>query len=308
VCSYLDSLDTYHSPDPVGAKRIGLLFSSAQIDYRLDPKFVGDIPDIRVGDEVFSDGCGLISKRLAVQLSKAKKIIFRGVRYTPVVFQIRCAGSRCCSDSIIQSIIHRYLGYKGVLMLHPELDEKKEHLAEFRKSMKKFTTTVDHTFSVVGHSRPYTFGRLNNDIIVLLSSLGVSNEKLLAKQREYFDWVSDASKDVIKAVDFLSCLEAYSLAERALLEGLETEAVRKEIRRLQNAELAGARQAETKKFKSRMMIHKSRRLYGVCDPFQVLKEGEVQLRITESRKGPSTPIHADVIIVRNPCLHPGTSF
>ena len=101
MCSYLDSLDTYHSPDPVGAKRIGLLFSSAQIDYRLDPKFVGDIPDIRVGDEVFSDGCGLISKRLAVQLSKAKKIIFRGVRYTPVVFQIRCAGSRCCSDSII---------------------------------------------------------------------------------------------------------------------------------------------------------------------------------------------------------------
>ena len=72
-----------------GSKRIGLLFSSAQIDYNLDPRWVADIPDISVGDEVFSDGCGLISKRLAVQLSKRKQIIYRGARYTPTVFQIR---------------------------------------------------------------------------------------------------------------------------------------------------------------------------------------------------------------------------
>jgi hypothetical protein len=193
-------------------------------------------------------------------------------------------------------------------MLHPELDERKEHLAEFRKSMKKFSTTVDHTFSVVGHSKPYTFGRLNNDIIVLLSSLGISNEVLLAKQQEYFEWVSGASKGIVKAVDFLSCLEAYPFVERVLLDGLNDEKVRKEIRRLQSAEVAGSRQAETKKFKSRMMIHKSRRLYGVCDPFQVLEEGEVQIRITTSRKGPSTLVHGDVIIVRNPCLHPGKIF
>ena len=78
------SLKTY-----LGAKRIGLLFSSAQIDYELNPVWVDDIPDIKLGDEVFSDGCGLISKRLSIQLSRAKKIIFRGIRYTPVVFQIR---------------------------------------------------------------------------------------------------------------------------------------------------------------------------------------------------------------------------
>jgi len=75
--------------DHLGAKRIGLLFSSAQIDYHLDPVWIDDIPDIKLGDEVFSDGCGLISQRLSVQLSKARKIIFRGTRYTPVVFQIR---------------------------------------------------------------------------------------------------------------------------------------------------------------------------------------------------------------------------
>ena len=72
-----------------GAKRIGLMFSSAQIDYNLDPRFIADIPDITLGDELFSDGCGLMSRRLAIPVSKAKRIIFRGIRYTPTVFQIR---------------------------------------------------------------------------------------------------------------------------------------------------------------------------------------------------------------------------
>lgn len=194
-------------------------------------------------------------------------------------------------------------------MLHPELDNAKTHVAQFRKSMKKFNTTVDQSFSVVGYSKPYTFGRLNNDIIVLLSSLGVTPEALLAKQQEYFDWISGAAKDAIKAVDFLSSLGAYPSAERVLLDGLESETVQREIRRLQNAEVAGfkaeAGGGDKDKFKSRMIIHKSRRLYGVCDPFQVLKEGQVHIRITASRKGATTPIHGDVIIVRNPCLHPG---
>jgi regulator of nonsense transcripts 1 len=183
-----------------------------------------------------------------------------------------------------------------------------KYLAQFRKSMKKFNTTADHTFSVVGHSKPYSFGRLNNDIIVLLSSLGVTDAALLAKQQEYFEWISAASKDPVKALDFLACLESFPLAERALLEGVESEQVKREIKRLQNMEVVGSRQAQTNKFKSRMIVHKSRRLYGVCDPYQVLKEGQVHIRITVSRKGQTTPIHGDVIIVKNPCLHPGVLF
>ena len=59
------------------------------MDYILDPKYIKDIDDIKIGDENFSDGCGLISKRLAAQLSKSMGIIFRNARYTPCVFQIR---------------------------------------------------------------------------------------------------------------------------------------------------------------------------------------------------------------------------
>jgi regulator of nonsense transcripts 1 len=72
-----------------GAKRIGLLFSEAEVYWDLNPELTADIPDIKVGDEVFSDGCGLISRRFANLLSHKKHIIFRTSRYTPSVFQIR---------------------------------------------------------------------------------------------------------------------------------------------------------------------------------------------------------------------------
>lgn len=192
-------------------------------------------------------------------------------------------------------------------MLHPQLDVvDKQHLVHFRKSMKKFSTTTDHTFSIVNYSKPYSFGRLNNDVIVLLSSLGITNEKLLAKQLQYFQWISDASKDPMKAFDLLSSIGEYDLAEKVLLNGLDDPKVSGKINSIQLSEIAKFKN-DRGKGKSRIFVRDSRRLFGVCDPFQVLKEGEVQIRITAARKGQSTPIHGDVLVVRNPCLHPGIS-
>lgn len=84
----------------LGAKRIGLLFTGASIDYDLRPEFTEDIGDVMVGDENFSDGCGLISRRLAVALCRQKKIIFRGVRYVPAVYQIRCVKCRAITQRL----------------------------------------------------------------------------------------------------------------------------------------------------------------------------------------------------------------
>lgn len=111
-------------------------------------------------------------------------------------------------------------------------------LIKFRKSMKKFTTTQDHSFSVVGYSKPYGFGRLNNDVIVLLSSLGIADEKFVAKQREYLRWIEEASTDVTKAIDFVSTLDNYNLAERILLDGLDDGAVSRDIRKAQTSEVS----------------------------------------------------------------------
>jgi hypothetical protein len=193
-------------------------------------------------------------------------------------------------------------------MLHPEMDKDKTitHLVEFRKSMKKFTAEKNTTFSVVDYSKPYSFGRLNNDIIVLLSSLGISNDALLAKQQNYFDWISASSSDTLKACDFLAAMNEYDLAQKVLFRGIEDLEMSREVSKLQRKEISSFKNERTNKGRTRMIIEKSRLLFGVCDPFRVLKEGQVHIRIS-GPKGHTTPIHADVLVVRNPCLHPGSS-
>jgi hypothetical protein len=187
-------------------------------------------------------------------------------------------------------------------MIHPPLDLAKTHLAQFRDSMKKFTATRDNTFSVVDYSKPYAFGRLNNDIIVLISSLGISNDVLLQKQREYFSWIREASQSVSSAVDFLSCLGNFPAAEKVLLRGLEDASVQKDIRSSQKSEINSF--GKNGKTRVRMMIHKSRLLFGVCDPYGLLEEGQVHVRIM-TQHGATSLHETDVLVVRNPCLHPG---
>lgn len=54
------------------------------------------------------------------------------------------------------------------------------------------------------------------------------------------------------------------------------------------------------------MIPKSRLLFGICDPRGTLKEGECMVRIILHGNGQSVALHgAEVIVTRNPCLHPG---
>jgi hypothetical protein len=173
--------------------------------------------------------------------------------------------------------------------------------------MKKFKATSNNTFSVVEHSMPYKFGRLNNDIIVLLSALGVSNEALLKKQQEYFDWIVAASTEPTAALDLLSCMDRYDLVKRLLLDGFDTREVQDGIRAVQSKEINSFLHEVTAKPKSRMIIKKSRLLFGVCDPYQILRDGEVFVRIMEGRKSIRTLSSGDVMVVRNPCLHPGQS-
>lgn len=117
------------------SKRIGLLFSVAEMATTVDPNRCEDIQDIETNNYTFTDGCGLISPHLAQELSRRVEIAFRNIRYTPSVFQIR------------------YRGYKGVVMLDPSMRGKT--LVKFRKSMKKFSGGSDCSFSVVDYSKVF---------------------------------------------------------------------------------------------------------------------------------------------------------
>ncbi|KAL9615082.1 MAG: hypothetical protein Q9167_000505 [Letrouitia subvulpina] len=265
------------------AKRIGLLFSTAQMALNLQPDRCQDIPDVTRDNYIFTDGCGLISKRLAKLLVQKVDIRYRAKRYTPSVFQIR------------------YRGYKGVLMLEPRL--KGQIQAQFRDSMKKFTGGDDLSFSVVEHSKPYSFGVLNDEIILLLSALGVPDANIMRKQESYLQFLSDATRVPEDAFRFLSFVDETVLAERVLLEGIES--VQPSIEKLVNREYNKTLNKRDEQ-RCRILIQQSRLLFGVCDLRNVLKEGECVIRITTEGDGtPRAIVGTEVVVTRNPCLHPG---
>jgi len=133
---------------------------------------------------------------------------------------------------------------------------------------------------------------------------------LLAKQAQYLDFLRDAGLGYSQAAfQFLSHVDRIDLAEKLLMDGVES--VRSTLRSLvkqEHARMINKRDEQ----RCRIMILKSRLLFGVCDPtakdgsLGVLKEGECFVRITQPGDGRAqTIINTEVLVTRNPCLHPG---
>lgn len=287
VSRKIEALGDFTTMKTVGkkAKRIGLLFSVARAVLDISPARVQDIPDIEVGDYIFTDGCGLVAPSLARELARRMRIVFRDRRYTPSVFQIR------------------YRGYKGVVTVDPRMVNEKQPLLKMRKSMKKFHATKDNSFAVVEHSKPYSYGFLNDEHIVLLEALGVTRETLLRKQDEHFQLLASARTDFREAFRFLSYVNKPELAEKLLLDGIES--VTPQIDKLIGAEHAKMVNKRNEQ-RCRIFVGRSRLLFGVADAWGVLKEGECHVRITLEGNGQAqTLTNTEVSVIRNPCLHPG---
>jgi len=152
--------------------------------------------------------------------------------------------------------------------------------------------------------KPYSFGNLNDEVILLLHSLGIPAETLLRKQQAHLDFLSDATVESRAAFRFLMYINQHELAERVLLESLDD--LRPSVARLVNAEYAKMTKPRNDEQKSRISIPKSRLLFGVCDAWGVLKPGDCHVRVTMDGDGlPVTLVNTEVIVTRNPCLHPG---
>lgn len=107
----------------------------------------------------------------------------------------------------------------------------------------------------------------------------------------------------------MSFKDRIDLVEKLLLEGVESvhatlkSLVKEEYTRMIN---------KYDEQRCRIVIPKSRLLFGVCDPtakegFQgLLKDGECFVRITRDGDGRAHSIvNTEVLVTRNPCLHPG---
>ncbi|GAB0137629.1 hypothetical protein EsDP_00005886 [Epichloe bromicola] len=286
IATQIESLGDFTKLKTVAkkAKRIGLLFSTARVVMNVDPERVEDISDIVSGDYIFTDGCGLIARKFAQELSRRARIVFRDRRYTPSVFQLR------------------YRGYKGVVTVDPNMAKTGPWL-RMRKSMKKFSGGQDTSFAVVEYSKPYAFGYLNDEIIVLLDALGIDRQILLRKQREHFDFIISASRVAQAAFRFLSFLNKPDMAEKVLLESID--AVRPTIQKLIRLEFDKMLNKREEQ-KCRILIPQSRLLFGVCDAWGVLKEGQCAVKVTMDHDGqPYALKGTNVLVTRNPCLHPG---
>jgi hypothetical protein len=83
------------------------------------------------------------------------------------------------------------------------------------------------------------------------------------------------------------------------------ESVQPTIKRLVNAEYDRMLNKRDEQ-RCRILIPKSRLLFGVCDAWGVLKEGECAVKVTMDGDGqPRAITGTEVLVTRNPCLHPG---
>ncbi|GFP53388.1 probable RNA-dependent RNA polymerase 1 [Trichoderma asperellum] len=150
---------------------------------------------------------------------------------------------------------------------------------------------------------PYVFGHLNDEVIVLLDALGISRKILLRKQQEHFNFLAEAYQDPRAAFRVLCHLDRPDLAERVIIDSLD--AVRPSINRLINAEYDKMLNKRDEQ-KCRILIPKSRLLFGVCDAWGVLRPGQCAVKVTMDGDGQPYALRGTkVLVTRNPCLHPG---
>ena len=145
---------------------------------------------------------------------------------------------------------------------------------------------------------------MNDEVVLLLHSLGIGSDILLRKLEEHLDFLSNAaSLDLRVGFRFLTYINRFDLAEKLLMDGVES--IRNKIVQLvgqeQDKMLKGKREQ-----KCRILVPQSRLLFGICDPRDVLREGECAVRVTMDSDGqPRTLKNMEVLVTRNPCLHPG---
>ena len=273
------------------AKRTGLLFSNGRKVFALPSEKYKIIDDIKKNGHCFTNGCGYISWDLIRRITKKMSLEFRDKRHYPSVVQIR------------------YQGFKGILLLGTHL---KNDSCEFRKSMNKFSYTGPDDFYVVDHAKPYTIGRLNNQIIILLSALGIEDDVFLKKQVEHYHRLEAMFTEMSIAFEYLLATGKVELAGELFERGF-TEEVNRHLKEAYKHELKTSMKIKKRRTtegpshvnseKIRILVEKSRVVFAAADPTKKLGENQCFFRPTINNQ--STTVVGHIFCVRNPCYHAG---
>ncbi|CAD8126681.1 unnamed protein product [Paramecium sonneborni] len=291
---FIDSIGNFNTlnMDQVAknAARLGQNFSSSKSINLNEINVKVGVPD-KVGDngKLYTDGIGKISRNL--------------------IDKIRTVMNNPC----ISAIQIRFHGAKGVLLLNDDLSK---NTIELRRSMVKFNPSLMNDgqystmISLLDYNK-YRGGYLNRQIIILLVTLGIQDSVFMQFQKEYLEKIQNLSaidSSIYKhfLVDYNgelqglpSIIDNIRLMIKADLNEKNNIFIKKVLDRLKRR---GLMQLRTK---CNILIDKAARVLGVVDDYNILNEGEVVCIVKISQDSIHTYVEGEIIVVRNPCLHPG---
>lgn len=273
------------------SKRLQLLFTPVMIPFEVAAEQSGELGDVVDHGFNFTDGCGHLQRRVARRVKEELRL-----PWLPSVFQIRLAG------------------YKGVLVVDHRLGKSsKDPSVQLRPSMLKFESS-DRSLGIVGYSRPFSYGYMNEQLVLLLLALGVPLVTVQAKLEEAIDRLR-AILALGSEAEVLPDQETLRIAVDVLQElrpglALDLAASKCITPRLQRVLVDHAKEIVNRmkkkmscKGKLSFPVHRSRLVYGVADPTATLEYGHCFFQPTLP-DGPRV-LTGPVFMARSPCYHAG---
>ncbi|XP_059658136.1 RNA-dependent RNA polymerase 6-like isoform X1 [Cornus florida] len=276
------------------AARMGQCFSSTYATVEVPLSDVdSELPDIKRNGHVFSDGIGMITSDLAMEVAERLQLTVN----PPCAYQIR------------------YAGYKGVVACWPSKNDG--FRLALGPSMDKFES--NHKILEICSWTRFQPGFLNREIVTLLSTLNVQDEIFWRMQECMISKLNQMLVDTDVAFEVLtaSCAEQGNTAAIMLSAGFKPPNephLRGMLTSIRAAQLGDLRE------KCRIFVPSGRWLMGCLDELGILQQGQcfIQVsnpslqncfakhgsRFSETDKNLQV-IKGTVIIAKNPCLHPG---
>ena len=269
------------------------------------------ISDVKTWDEnhresLLTDGIGIIAPRFAKKLTE-ELYPSREIE-CPSAFQIRCGGFK--GIFIVKMMINRSIYFfVGMVCIDINSTIPSGPISiYFRDSMHKFSAN-EFSIDVVRTSIHPSLAYLNRQIILLLSTLGISDEVFLSLQERMLQQLLELADEPKKACQTLRDLSEYGRNgyHAFLIEYMNKLNNRKDpfVRRMIVAIQAFL--VKELRTKAKILVPNSWSLFGVIDETKTLQYGQVFIQIdNSSQQGGSVKIlQGPVVVTRNPCFHPG---
>ncbi|THH29583.1 hypothetical protein EUX98_g4606 [Antrodiella citrinella] len=294
------------------AARIALAFTGTDPSVSIKRDQWEEVDDLGQDPYLFTDGVGTVSPRLGDMIWAALCSAgegFRREQVQPSAYQIR------------------FLGYKGVVSVDPELQGIKMRL---RPSMNKFSVPQEEEEAEIEIAKAFEHaGRahLNRQLIMILEDRGVMKSALVKLQAEAVQTVLTASDDLEKASELLKTNSlGLSYGLHYIIQGLRAIGMGTEIETNKTHVLSDVfmdrlitfaknHVLRDIKHKARIPIPGSYNMVGIADEGPAyeaegrknvfkLAKGEIFACVQMAGKEPEY-ITGPVTISRSPTVHPG---